>query len=380
MQANMLNRLTIIAVIILSFFSLGAHEDSGSFEKDLPFVSVNFLVFGPSPHTVTEERLETLRNLKVGPRSAVTTITIPIVEEDNGQYDLIRQRLSLFPFQIFTTTCMSSDKDITSLNEEIGEAGVFFLKERILITKKLGGKVMCGALLFPELESPEHSKWPLDELGNSLRPPALTELVNKRLRAAVPRMQQVADFAAQHGITVVNEYITHWEICGCNTMSSALAFALEVNRPNFGILTDIAHEVHQGKGPTIYAGELQLAKSAGIPLFFQVSEPGRGEIVNSWLPYDHFFGILQALDLVDCNHPLDIEIFDAIEPNHSLMQLTRDPFVDPMQVLIDAIFHTWHRYERVDAVYRNIPANAISKANAIVNQERQTVYGTVSHQ
>ena len=41
---------------------------------------------------------------------------------------------------------MSSDKDITSLDEKIGGAGVQFLKERVLITEKLGGKVLTGAL------------------------------------------------------------------------------------------------------------------------------------------------------------------------------------------------------------------------------------------
>ena len=206
-------------------------------------------------------------------------------------------------------------------------------------------------------------------------PPELTQVVNQRLKAAVSRMQEVVDFAALHGIIVANEYINHWEVCGCNTLSSAIAFALEVNRPNFGILTDISHEVLQGKGPYIYAGEMQFAKNSGLPIFFQVSEPGRGDIVNSWLPFDLFFGIIQALELVDEDHPIDIEIFDAIDLNPSLMQLTRDPFADPLQVLIEGILYTHHRYREVPACYQHIPEGALSAASDLIAKEREEVYG-----
>ncbi len=278
------------------------------------FVSANFLLFGSSAGEVTVERLGVLSKLRTDKGTqAVTTIYIPIFDDDKDQYARTGEILDQFSFDVITTTPMSSDKDITSLDEEIGAAGVEFLKERILITKKLGGKVLTGALLFPELKGPSGTPIrPLDTDGKQIEPPALTLIVNQRLRAAVPRMQEVADFAAKHGITVANEYINHWEICGGNTMCSAIAFALEVNRPNFGIVTDISHEVLQGKGPVIYAGELQFAKNAGLPIYFQISEPGRGDIVYSWIPFDQFFGIVQALNLVDKAHPLDIEIFDAI--------------------------------------------------------------------
>lgn len=339
-------------------------------------VSANFLLFGPSVESVSVERLKILSGLKLDDGvQGVKTIYIPIFEDDRGQYGKAREILDRFSFQVITTTPMSADKDITSLDEKISAAGVQFLKERVLITKKLGGKVLTGALLFPELKGQSgHSIRPCDKEGKQLEPPALTALVNQRLRAAVSRMREVADFAAMHGITVVNEYINHWEICGGNTMSSALAFALEVNRPNFGILTDISHEILQGKGPFIYAGELQLAKNSGIPLFLQISEPGRGDIVNSWIPFDQFFGIVQALGLVNQDHPLDLEIFDAIGLNPSLMQLTRDPFDDPMQVLIDGIRYTHQRYGQVPENCKKIPAGALSAATDLITKERKDVY------
>lgn len=361
----------LFMVLSLFFYPMNVSAKNA----ETPSVSVNFLIFGPSVDEVTNERLKILSDLKVDDKPAVTALTIPIFDNDSGQYDRARDILKPFPFQVITTTPMSADKDITSLDDRIGAAGVQFLKERVLITKKLGSKVLTGALLFPELKGPENASIrPLDHQGNPIQPPALNVLVNKRLRAAVPRMQEVADFAVQHGITVANEYINHWEICGCNTLSSAIAFALEVNRPNFGFLTDISHEVLQGKGPYLYAGELQFAKNSGLPIFLQISEPGRGDIVNSWLPFDQFFGILQALDLVDLKHPLDIEIFDAVGLNPSLMQLTRDPFSDPMQVLVDGIRYTHQRYGKVPENYRYIPTGALSAATDLVNQEKNLVY------
>jgi hypothetical protein len=340
------------------------------------FVSANFLLFGPSVDAVTVDRLETLSKLKTDHnKQAVTTIYIPIFDDDKGQYARTREMLNQFAFDVMTTTPMSSDKDITSLDEEIGAAGVQFLKERVLITKELGGKVLTGALLFPELKGPSGKPIrPLDHNGKQIDPPVLTRLVNQRLRSAVPRMQEVADFAATYGITVANEYINHWEICGGNTMSSAIAFALEVNRPNFGILSDISHEVLQGKGPLIYAGELQFAKNSGLPIYLQISEPGRGDIVNSWIPFDQLFGIVQALNIVDKDHPLDIEIFDALGLNPTLMQLTRDPFVDPMQVLIDGVHYTHQRYESVPESFKRIPSSALSEASDRIGEERKFVY------
>ncbi len=369
----------LILACYFFFFPLNAHPKDPIKTKNQAFVSVNFLLFGGSPDAVNIERLKQLSELKINNDvSAINSIFIPIYDHDIGQYEEIKKILDQFSFNVFTTTPMSADKDITSLDDHIGAAGVQFLKERVLITKKLGGKVLTGALLFPELKglvhSPQSSIWPLDSSGNRIEPPALTVLVNKRLRTAVSRMQEVVDFAATHGIIVANEYINHWEICGGNTIASAIAFALEVNRPNFGILTDISHEVLQGKGPYIYAGELQLAKNAGLPIYLQISEPGRGDIVNSWLPFDQFFGIIQALDLVDQDHPLDIEIFDAIGLNPSLMHLTRDPFPDAMQVLIDGIRYTHQRYEQVPDNYKYIPPGALSAAKDLIDKERNEVY------
>ncbi len=361
----------------IQWIIFGSYIFLGSLNAEA-FVSANFLLFGPSVDTVTVERLEILSKLKTDHGiQAVTTVYIPIFDDDKGQYARTRDILNQFAFDIITTTPMSGDKDITSLDEEIGRAGVQFLKERILITKKLGSKVLTGALLFPELKGlSEKSIRPIDKNGKQIEPPALTLLVNQRLRAAVSRMQEVADFAAKHDITVVNEYINHWEICGGNTMSSAIAFALEVNRPNFGILSDISHEVLQGKGPLIYAGELQFAKNAGLPIYLQISEPGRGDIVNSWIPFDQLFGIVQALNIVDKTHPLDIEIFDVLGLNPTLMQLTRDPFVDPMQVLIDGIQYTHQRYESVPETFKNIPSQALAKASDHIAEERKIVYLT----
>lgn len=338
-------------------------------------VSANFLLFGPTVEGVTDERLQALSEVRTdGDKRAVTTIYLPIFEEDQGQYDKVRELLDQHHFQVFCTTPMSAGRDITSLNDTIGQAGVAFLKEKVRITKKLGGKVLTGALLFPELKGKYLGIRPLKQDGKALEPPHLNHLVNMRLRKAVSRMQEVVDYAATLGILVVNEYINHWEICGGNTLSSAIAFALEVDRLNFGILSDISHEVMQGKGPFIYAGELQFAKNHGIPLFFQLSEPGRGDIVHSWIPFDQFFGTMQALDLIDADHPIDIEIFDAVAPYNSLLQLTREPFTDQMQVMLEGVRYTHQRFAQVPDAAKIIPQGALEAASALIVKERQETY------
>lgn len=340
------------------------------------YVSANFLLFGTTVQGVTEERLMRLSRLTLDDgRQAISTIYIPIFDEDRGQYAEVRTLLDRFSFRVICTTPMSADKDITSLDEAEGRAGVEFLKERVLIAKKMESKVLTGALLFPELEGDSGKGiWPLDARGDHLDVLALNEDVKQRVRLAVGRMQEVADFAAQQGIVVLNEYINHWEICGGNTMSSALAFALEVDRPNFGILSDISHEVMQGQGPYLYAGLLQLAKESKIPLYFQLSEPGRGDIVHSWIPFDELFGFIQALDLIDEEHPIDIEIFDAIPPFNTQLKLTRKPFLDSMQVLLDGALYTHQRYIQLPLESKKIPVGAFEAACRYVAKEREEVY------
>ncbi|HXX06198.1 MAG TPA: hypothetical protein VEJ68_05175, partial [Candidatus Bathyarchaeia archaeon] len=115
--------------------------------------------------------------------------------------------------------------------------------------------------------------------------------------------------------------------------------------------------------------------NSGLPIFLQISEPGRGDIVNSWIPFDQFLGMVQALDIVDRAHPIDIEIFDATGPNPTLMQLTRDPFADPIQVLFDGIQHIHQCYKQVPESCKKIPAGALSAATDLVVKERKDVYG-----
>ena len=83
---------------------------------------------------------------------------------------------------------------------------------------------------------------------------------------------------------------------------------------------------------------------------------------------------MQALHLVDKAHPLDIEIFDAVGLNPTLMQLTRDPFVDPMQVLINGIRYTHQRYESVPESFKSLPSRALPAASDLIEKERKSVY------
>ncbi|MEO6097639.1 MAG: sugar phosphate isomerase/epimerase family protein [Fibrobacteria bacterium] len=367
--------LAALAVTALALPSgLSAKENHGRCSKEVP-VYADLLIFtggviDPTDPVLRQnlDRIKAARNPNGCPSAA--GVVIPVLSGTVADYNLagIRNLMDAYGLRRHGITITFPDRDISSSDPAVRAAGEAFLKSRIDIVKAFGGKNLTGPIVVPE------AVFPTDAAGVRLTGNALVDHMEQRYRNAVEPMRRVAEYAQSQGITLGHEYITHWEIPGQNTLSQAIAFALEVNHPSFGLLTDISHEVHNGRGLYLWSGLMEFAVEKGIPLFVQVSEPGRGDIRNSWLPFNEFFGVLQELHVINENSPLDVEIFDNI-PGFEFLSLTRRTFADPAEIEIGGVQYSQARWQAVPGEYRKIPKGAQKAALKLLAADRK-IYQT----
>jgi D-psicose/D-tagatose/L-ribulose 3-epimerase len=369
--------LKVLATLAISSLALpgvlSAKENHGRCSKEAP-VYADLLIYTGGVIDPTDpalrrnlDRIRAARNPSGCPSAA--GIVIPVLAGTIADYNLpgIRNLMDAYGFRRHGITITFADRDISSSDPAIRAAGEAFLRSRIDIVKAFGGKALTGPMVVPE------QVFPTDSTGARLTGNALVAHMEQRYRNAVEPMRRVAEYARSQGITLGHEYITHWEIPGQNTLSQAIAFALEVNHPNFGLLSDISHEVHNGRGPFLWSGLMEFAVQKGIPLFVQVSEPGRSDIRNSWLPFDQFFGVLQALNIIGEDSPLDVEIFDNI-PGFEFLSLTRRTFADPTEIELGGVQYSQERWQSVPGEYRRIPKGAQAAALKLLAEERKVYH------
>jgi hypothetical protein len=310
------------------------------------------------------DRIKAARNPD-GSRSAAGVV-VPVLSGAMADYDLpgLRNLFDAYGLRRHGITITFADKDISSSDPAVRAAGEAFLRSRIDIVKGFGGNALTGPLVVAE------RVFPTDAAGVPLTGNALVDHMEQRYRNAVEPMRRVAEYAESQGILLGHEYITHWEIPGQNTLSQAIAFALEVDHPSFGLLTDIAHEVHNGPGHFLWSGLMEYAVQKDIPMFVQVSEPCRGDIRPSWLPFNEFFGVLQALKVINEENPLDVEIFDNI-PGFEFLSLTRRTFADPTEIMVGGVRHSHAKWAAVPQEFRKVPKGAQRAALRLLAEDRK---------
>ncbi len=115
------------------------------------------------------------------------------------------------------------NKNISSENPEIQQAGIKYLQDIMLKMEKLGSKVLVGAM---------YNCWPYD--FTDLDKPAIW-------KRAVANMRLLADFAEKHNITLCLEVLNRFETNLINTCSEGVKFCNEVGKDNVKLLLDTFH-------------------------------------------------------------------------------------------------------------------------------------------
>jgi sugar phosphate isomerase/epimerase len=244
-------------------------------------------------------------------------------QEDVPRYEKLRNALDAAGLEdvgLTTNVATTPAYDPTSLNPEVREAALAYLKSRVDITAALRGTILGGPVLFPYNVFPTHN-------GEPLWSDALQDWLGPRYDIAQPVLERLGEHAAEKGVQVAIEPVDHWETPAPNMVREVLDFLAGVSSPNIGVCVDSSHVVLGSSGPEAYRRDIQDAADQRRLHYVQVSPPDRGEVADSWIPWRTFLDpILPVYD-----GPLLIEVFNAIPAFLSSLRLTRRKFWIPME-------------------------------------------------
>ncbi|MDR2797224.1 MAG: sugar phosphate isomerase/epimerase [Treponema sp.] len=180
---------------------------------------------------------------------------------------------------------MSKDNDLSSLDENVRQRGVGFMKKVILAVQEMGGGLLSGTV---------HSYWP------ATFPEGMTSK-EPILRQSLKSMRELAPFAGDHEVMLNVEVINRFEQFLINTCEEALAYIREVNSPACNILLDTFHmNIEEDSiGDAIRMAGKHLAS-------LHLGEPNRKLPGMGRMPWGE---IKNALDDISYTGPLVMEPF-----------------------------------------------------------------------
>lgn len=220
----------------------------------------------------------------------------------------------------FNTNVGSTPKfDPTSPYKEQREQALDYLKSRIDITSVLGGKdaIMSGPFLYP------YGAFPVTDDGSSLWSDSLQDWMKPRFKDAISIFEELVKYAAEKEVILAIEPIKNWESPPPNMVSEVLDFADSVD-PSCpcGVALDTAQCVMESQGPAVFKDNIKRAVQKNRLYYVHISAPDRGQIHDSWIPWDFMLGEIVPV----YNGPYLIEVFNAVPPFESSMRMTRRRF------------------------------------------------------
>jgi D-psicose/D-tagatose/L-ribulose 3-epimerase len=166
-------------------------------------------------------------------------IEIPLMELEKVDPPTIRERLDSVGLDVCCSVVLSAMTDVTSPDPELVGAGVEFLKGCVDATHGMGGKVLSGVIYSPLGFFPE-------------APPT-----EEHWERAASALREVADHAADLGMTIGLEPVNRYETFLVNTCDQALKLRQMIDRENVAIHLDAYHmniEEDDFYTPTVKAG------------------------------------------------------------------------------------------------------------------------------
>lgn len=212
--------------------------------------------------------------------------------------------------------------DITSPYKEQRELALSYLKSRVDITSILGGKdaIMSGPFIYP------YGAFPITDNNEEIWSDALQDLMMPRYKDAMPAFQELVEYASKKDVILAIEPIKNWESPPPNMVSEVLDFidAMDESSP-CGVAIDTAQCVLESQGPSVFKENVTRAADKNRLYYIHISAPDRGEIKDSWIPWDLMLGQIEPV----FDGPYLIEVFNAIPPFQSSMRMTRRRFWRP---------------------------------------------------
>lgn len=306
--------------------------------ETVPPIWVNLLILTGFVEEDLREQIEALK------AKGATGVEIPFFDGSVEHYRTIGEMLKSLGLGASAVTVSDPENDPSSLDEEIRQAGVAKLREKIewagALRRGCGQDelVLCGPLALPWGEEPQVD-------GEPVRGQALVEHAAQRIAQAVKSFEVLGRYAMCHGVKLAIEPITHWEIFALTRLCEVVKFVESIDDPSVGVHIDMSHETLDGDGPEVFRKLVAGLVKEGKLFHFHVSPPDRGRLAECWLPWDDMFGMLQAASYPG---PLVIEVFNAEEPFATGCRLTRAPYEDPIEEIGQAISYIIERWKNVN--------------------------------
>ncbi len=234
---------------------------------------------------VTAEHYPILARLK---ETGFDGVEVPLFEGDAAHYKALRKELDNLGLECTTVTCVGVETNPISPEPSIRKAALEQHKWAIEMSAILGSEIMAG---------PFHS--PLAVFSGS----GPTEDEKKR---AVEVLQQSAEEARQHRVTLTIEYLNRFECYFLTTARDARDLVKRVNHPNFRMMYDTFHANIEEK----HVAEA-IALAADSFVHVHISENDRGTPGTGHVNWKETF---QALRKARYDRWLVIEAFGRALP------------------------------------------------------------------
>lgn len=168
---------------------------------------------------------------------------------------------------------LADDTDVSSEDDDAVAAGRKLLSQAVNLVRDVGGDYLGGVIF--------------GKLGRYARPATPRGRAN-----SVETIQQLADQAAQSGITLGLEFCNRYETNLLNTTAQTLEFIAEVGRDNV-----VAHldTYHMNIEETSFREPVLAAAAAGKLGYVHVGESHRGQLGTGSIPWAEFFAALQEV-------------------------------------------------------------------------------------
>ena len=189
---------------------------------------------------------------------------------------------------------LSPATDVSSEDPEIVAAGEKLLMRALEVVAELGGTQLCGVIY-------------------SAMRKYMDPLTEKGLANSVNTIGNVADRAAELGLSIALEVVNRYETNILNTGRQALAYARKVGRSNVAVHLDSYHMNIEESD--MYAPVLDCAGQLG---YVHVGESHRGYLGTGNVDFDSYF---KALGRIGYQGPIVFESFSSavVAPDLSRM-------------------------------------------------------------
>ena len=248
--------------------------------------------------------------------------TTPEFDAEVQSYADFRDRLDqagLEDVRLSTNVGATPTFDPSSPDPARRDAALAFLQSRVRITHALRGTLMAGPIVMP------YGAYPMSSAGKPLWSDVLQDWAAIGYQAALPTLIELASFAAELGVKLAIEPVDHWEQPSPCTLNDVLRILDGVPNAQLGVCIDSAHMVLGSQGPAFFAANTAILASQGRVHSIHISAPDRGELADSWIPWQQFLRPV----LQNYSGPLLVEVFNAIPEFVNSLRLTRRKFGIP---------------------------------------------------